>query len=856
MTTIILRPGATEGDIQAALSNLPSGGTLVLPPNETILITSGLKIDAAAKSITLDLNGSTLQQAGNASVISVNGGMTAPTVASLDRDDAGQLTVTSSALGKVAVGDYVKIISDDVLPNDHGDTTRLGQAMKVLAVNGSSVTLEGDLLYGDLYQTNIRVSHFKSGTIEIGNGTVRGDQSQPTWTNALVHIRSTVDTHIDNLTVRDGNSMGINFVNTVSGLVTQSAAINLKDDTTKGQYGYGVHSASAINTTVDGFYAEKVRHAVDDNSNGVTAGHRDPSRYGADIGLTATNVVANSTTAFAFSWHSEGRQGYYGDSVVFNSHGVISFRGMEHVAENISGSGNTRGIQFFEYGNGDGQRNHVENMQLKETGAYVYYNSGKDPKNNTISNSTFDMTKVGYKLAPDPSVTLHDTVVRTTPAGDELIVGTVKDDRLLGGAGDDTILGGSGRDYIWGGQGADRLTGGAGADRFVYLAVNEGGDVITDFGGGDVIDLSAIARKYSWTGDVLEKGYIRFVQSGQDTLVMVDVTGGANSLTKLATLTNVNAATLNSAAISTQIMVTDYGPGGPLVPLDGVPSAPPVPGGIGDPFAEYAYYQRIAGTMDKDTIKGSEGNDIIFGGAGDDRLFGQAGDDVMVGGAGADFFHGGGGDDTVSYALSNRGLVVSLLKPSLNTGEAAGDTYSQIRNLTGTQFDDELHGNDAMNAIRGGWGNDRLFGHDGSDTLLGGAGDDVLDGGLKNDVLDGGDGNDWLFGSDGYDTLTGGAGADTFVFDLAQQGSFDTITDFEVGVDRIALIGTGLTSLSDFSFLTAPGARPTAPEPAIMFDKETGAFHWDVDGDGAEPRVMLGKVAPGVDLTLWDFVLA
>ena len=68
----------------------------------------------------------------------------------------------------------------------------------------------------------------------------------------------------------------------------------------------------------------------------------------------------------------------------------------------------------------------------------------------------------------------------------------------------------------------------------------------------------------------------------------------------------------------------------------------------------------------------------------------------------------------------------------------------------------------------GGTGGD-LTGTDGDDLLMGTDGDDVIDGLL------------------GDDTYTGGAGADQFVLAIAQ--GVNTITDFEVGVDRISLGG-------------------------------------------------------------------
>jgi Ca2+-binding RTX toxin-like protein len=73
------------------------------------------------------------------------------------------------------------------------------------------------------------------------------------------------------------------------------------------------------------------------------------------------------------------------------------------------------------------------------------------------------------------------------------------------GAGADTLDGGAGADTLVGGGGADMLTGGAGADRFVYLdlgdSTTETGDLITDLGKADIIDLSAIDADTTQAGD-------------------------------------------------------------------------------------------------------------------------------------------------------------------------------------------------------------------------------------------------------------------------------------------------------------------------------------------------------------------
>jgi Ca2+-binding RTX toxin-like protein len=56
-----------------------------------------------------------------------------------------------------------------------------------------------------------------------------------------------------------------------------------------------------------------------------------------------------------------------------------------------------------------------------------------------------------------------------------------------------------------------------------------------------------------------------------------------------------------------------------------------------------------------------------------------------------------------------------------------------------------------------------------------------------NDTLLGGGGNDRLFGMGGNDTLTGGTGVDKFIYSANFNNGNDTVTDFEVGIDKIVL---------------------------------------------------------------------
>ena len=79
------------------------------------------------------------------------------------------------------------------------------------------------------------------------------------------------------------------------------------------------------------------------------------------------------------------------------------------------------------------------------------------------------------------------------------------------------------------------------------------------------------------------------------------------------------------------------------------------------------------------------------------------------------------------------------------------------------------------------------------EDATGGSARDLLWGNDVANVLNGMGGNDVLKGFGGNDTLVGGAGNDLFVF--ANDGSTDTISDFETGLDKVDLRGVaGATS--------------------------------------------------------------
>jgi Ca2+-binding RTX toxin-like protein len=203
----------------------------------------------------------------------------------------------------------------------------------------------------------------------------------------------------------------------------------------------------------------------------------------------------------------------------------------------------------------------------------------------------------------------------------------------------------------------------------------------------------------------------------------------------------------------------------------------------------------IHGTIGNDTLSGLGGDDQLFGMDGNDTLDGGVGNDTLDGGAGADTLIGGDGIDTASYASALAAVKAYLMTPTKNAGDAFGDTYSSIENLTGSNHGDTLVGDNNANMIIGGDGNDNISGGGGADNLIGGAGDDILSGNGGNDRLEGGLGNDIMAGGTG--------GRDWFAYTSHSWGN-DTITDFENNVDVIDFRGSGET-ISDLT-LTQQGS--------------------------------------------------
>jgi Ca2+-binding RTX toxin-like protein len=255
-----------------------------------------------------------------------------------------------------------------------------------------------------------------------------------------------------------------------------------------------------------------------------------------------------------------------------------------------------------------------------------------------------------------------------------------------------------------------------------------------------------------------------------------------------------------------------------------------IDGGTGTDTASYAGSTAVNVNLQTGATSGGHatGDKLIsienlLGSSYNDTLTGNSGNNVLNGGAGADKLDGGAGLDTASYFGATSGVTASLAKSSINTGDAKGDTYVSIENLSGSTSADKLYGNSGDNKLSGDAGNDLLDGGRGNDTLEGGAGNDILDGGR------------------GADDLTGGAGADTFVFENTSDSTVssagrDTIHDFSgTSGDRIDLsaidANTRVSGNQAFTFIGTSGFTGKAGELNYSKQGTDTYVYGDTNGD-------------------------
>ncbi len=192
-----------------------------------------------------------------------------------------------------------------------------------------------------------------------------------------------------------------------------------------------------------------------------------------------------------------------------------------------------------------------------------------------------------------------------------------------------------------------------------------------------------------------------------------------------------------------------------------------------------------------DTVIGDSVTTLISTGRGDDGIVASLSADYLDAGAGTDTLDLSNLTDSVWFDMNNDELYIG---PNAQMGIGVRQDALNFENVIGTGFDDLLEGNNSINIIKGGDGNDTLRDSTGGDTLEGQVGNDTftLSGGGTN--ADGGADNDIFDIISGGNTVIGGIGDDTAIVDFANTVGFSETNTISLGAgDDIVRILNGAT---------------------------------------------------------------
>lgn len=337
----------------------------------------------------------------------------------------------------------------------------------------------------------------------------------------------------------------------------------------------------------------------------------------------------------------------------------------------------------------------------------------------------------------------HDTI--TVGNGDNIIYSYGGDDEIITGTGDNTVDLGEGDNIITSLGGNDIVVAGDGnndisvGDGNNQITLGDGDNDISSGTGNDVITVGSGAANISagdGTNTITANGGVVSITSGSgnDTITAVGGSGviSAGNGANIISVTTGNF-TISSGSGNDQITTGD---GNNTISVgDGV-----------------------------NTVTAGNGNNVISGGSGNDSFTAGNGNNTFSGGLGTNVYSAGSGVNTVDYSIVTTTAVNVSLLAGTATGTGLNDTFSNIRNVVGTNLNDTITGNASGNTLSGGAGNDTISGGGGNDTYYGGDGNDTITGGTGNDTIYAGDGDNIVYtGTSGTDVLYGGAGNNTFI---------------------------------------------------------------------------------------------
>jgi Ca2+-binding RTX toxin-like protein len=454
--------------------------------------------------------------------------------------------------------------------------------------------------------------------------------------------------------------------------------------------------------------------------------------------------------------------------------------------------------------------------------------------------------------------------------GDDILRGGIGDDYLSGGSGNGSLFGEDGNDYVSGGSDPDKLDGGNGNDELNggdsddTLIGGVGADTMVGGIGSDLYYIDNVGDlivENSYEGKEQVNSSIGYsLGNGLENLTLqgtVNINGTGNSLNnKIIGNSGINAlcgkvgndTLIGADGNDVYIIDADVDLG-----LDIITEAAVTTGGIDTIDLRTSAIstkldltalitQTIASGVQLAAI-GAQSIEYVYGGSGNDTIIGNAANNVFIGGAGSDSITGGLGNELYIIDADvdlGTDTLIELVAGGIDALDFRSTTTKAItlnldlvtNQLVATGVNLMMPSGQIEYAYGGSLG-DNLIGNSLNNYFIGGAGNDTLKGGIGSDYLTGGIGND-TFCFQGVALTGANNGTNTVATALGR----DTISDFVVGTDKIALSKATFAALTSAvggaigsNFVTVTNDTLAGGQSAaIVYSTSSGNLFYNSDG--------------------------
>ncbi len=288
----------------------------------------------------------------------------------------------------------------------------------------------------------------------------------------------------------------------------------------------------------------------------------------------------------------------------------------------------------------------------------------------------------------------------------DIVIGGNGGNYIVGGAGNAWIQGGSGNNYLQGGTGMDVLVGGSGHN---MLDAGPNGSILVAGSGDNTVD--------SWNNVVTNVAGVNLSNfgglwgsAGNSTFISgagpVSAWGGSGNDTYIVSANGQGNWFDGEGGINT-VSYQAYSQG-VAVNLGAYTGISWAPQSVQMPSLLAQNVQNLIGSSYSDTLESGPNGGVLEGGGGADTLI------------------GGGGITTASYQHSSAGVYVNLSNGQAYGGDATGDTFQNIQNVTGSNYNDTLQGLPGS-VLSGLLGNDTYEYSGGGNKFVGGTGFNTAD---------------------------------------------------------------------------------------------------------------------------------